>query len=235
MERNSGVYHLIQDFRDFKVGLQLDIQEGGDDDKAYSTDLYDAHTVFTFYEKSLDKNVGKGQNEKIPMTRVCEFADLMTVPHWRRKLDDSWTEGPFILDKIKWNSVEQYLLGARYKKGFPDVYEAFSKMSDLVEARKAQTKVGVKIAGELKKNVKVDDDFASRMNEDGIVRKGREVVERESAVDAKFRQNEDLQQILLHTKDALLQHFERQSPPVADEILMKLRQQLQKSGNKTRT
>ena len=39
-------------------------------------------------------------------------------------------------------------------------------------------------------------------------------------------QNEDLRQLLLHTKNALLQHFIRGEPPEADTYLMKLRSEI---------
>jgi hypothetical protein len=63
--------------------------------------------------------------------------------------------------------------------------------------------------------VKKDVDFVVREEE-----------EREEAVRAKFTQNEDMKNILIATKRALLNHVIRRNPSVPDVILMKIRNTL---------
>jgi len=55
---------------------------------------------------------------------------------------------------------------------------------------------------------------------------GREEKEREDAIKYKFSQNEDLKQLLLSTRDALLKQSIRRKPAEPDIILMKVRNDL---------
>jgi hypothetical protein len=64
--------------------------------------------------------------------------------------------------------------------------------------------------------VKVDTDFNL----------GRDILERETAIQAKFTQNEDLKQMLLATRKALLKKYIRRKPAESDTILMKVREEL---------
>jgi len=68
------------------------------------------------------------------------------------------------------------------------------------------------------KEVKIDADYHL----------GRFEEERERAVSAKFNQNEDLKQMLLLTKNALLMEFIRRNPAKKDIILMGVRRSLTK-------
>jgi len=69
------------------------------------------------------------------------------------------------------------------------------------------------------KNVKIDVDYHL----------GRSDIERETAIYAKFYQNEPFKQLLLATGDALLAQYLRRKPAEPDMILMKVRKQLSRS------
>ena len=235
LEKNAGVFYLIQDFRNFKTKLGLNPDEGNpedeeDDDEgdmgsenaALYSHLYNKSTVFVYNSKSLDSKPGKGSNETIPKDRISEFLSLSKNKNWRRKLDDLWSDAPFTVDKHRWLSVEHYLQGAKFKKGFPDFYSQFSidNPSELSKDAELAKKVGDLTKTKHKemrpKGVKIDQDYSL----------GRNDIEREAAIKSKFGENEDLKQMLLATKDALLKKSIRRKPAEPDYILMKVRGEL---------
>lgn len=229
LEKNAGSYYAIQEFRNFKTQLGLDPDEGNpekdetDDDELESY-LYNKTTQFIIHSKSLDKKPGKGTGERIEKDRQNEFAVLTKIKNWRRKLDDSWSEAPFTVDQLKWASVEHYVQGSRFKKGFPEFYRQFSldTPSELSQNPEMAIMVG-DITKTKHKNlrpagIKMDVDF----------KLGREPIEREAAIKAKFTQNEDLKQLLLATQDALLTKMQRRKPAIPDILLMKLRNSFHK-------
>ena len=229
MERNAGPYYLIQDFRKLKTDLGLNPNEGQleDDDEYITKDLYEKDVVLMFYSNSnAEPKAGKGSGEKIDDKRLLEFNTLNNIVDWRKKLDDSWIT-PFMVDNNRWNSVEQYFLGSQFKKGFPDFYLQFSIDSgsdiskDLALARIAGSKTGKtkdKVLRESK--IKIDPDFYSV----GVNPRHQE--ERRKALHAKFTQNMDLGKILHETKMAKLLHFIRGHEPEVDEMMMKIRKEL---------
>lgn len=70
------------------------------------------------------------------------------------------------------------------------------------------------------KKIVIDPDFY----EVGVNPRHRE--ERAIALEAKFKQNLDLQQVLKETKRAKLTHFVRGREPETDILLMRLRSEL---------
>jgi len=230
MERNSGPYYLIRDFRNFKMKLGLSPDEGApdDDDEDIEYDKYDPETVFVFYSKSSHNKAGKGSGETIKQSRITEFNTLNkenVCVDWRKKLDDTWI-APFTLDGHRWSSVEHYFQGSQYKKGFPDFYLQFSldSESDISKDVSLAKLVGSKPNKQHKlsqkhkpSNIVVDEDFY----EMGVHPRHEE--ERLKAVLAKFTQNLDLKKVLMETKDAKLMRFERGNPAKTDELLMKVR------------
>ena len=235
LERNSGLYYAIQDFRNFKSKLGLDPDEGNpvlnadtDDLDYMNSDLYEKTAEFAFHSKSLDNaKPGKGSNEMIEKTAIGDFMKLNSIKNWRRKLDDMWSESPFTLDGMRWTSVEHYVQATKFKKGFPTFYSQFAldSPSDLSKDPELAKNVS-----DLKKksfkshrpmNIKIDVDYDL----------GRKVQERENALRAKFTQNEDLKQMLLATKKALLKHAERRKPAENDVQLMQLRRELISANN----
>ena len=233
LEKNSGPYYLISDFKKFKEKMGMDPNEGekNDDDDIIHKDLFNKNIVFMFHEKANNKPVaGLGNGEKMDMIQALDsemgFKDLNGIQGWRRKLDDSY-EAPFTVDGMRWNTVTHYYLGSQFKKGFPDFYKEFSLDSDsdiatdLIKARAAGSE-----SGKLNKNlirdekIKIDPDFY----ELGV--EPRHEKERKIALEAKFSQNLDLLQTLMSTKNGKLVQFRRGKEPDVDELLMKLRKNL---------
>ena len=229
LEKNSGTYFLIQDFRNLKSQLGLDPELGkneeyeNDNDNDNDNDLYNSKVLFMFHSKSDNSHKpGEGSGEKITKKKIPDYVTLSKNIDWRRKLDDSWNKGVFELDKHKWASVEHYVQASKFKNGFHDFYLLFSLDS---ESEFSQDPSLAKIAGEggkkngkslRPKEVKVDADYHL----------GRFEKEREDAVYAKFSQNEDLKQMLLSTHDAMLCQFVRRNAPKVDIILMNVRKKL---------
>lgn len=241
MEGGAGLFNHIQEFRNYKTRLGLDADLGKPTEKDEENDAnaeargeYDPKTVLVFFERS-EKTAkpGKGVHEKMPLTRTIDFATLATFKEWRKKLDDAWIT-QFRIDGHLWASVEHYYQASKFKKGFPDFYLQFSldtggkdnKMAtDVLYARAAGSKTGkYKKTVEKKKmeiqlrptKVVIDPDFYG----------GHDKEERETAVRAKFSQNQDLKQLLLATNNAKLVHHVHASDGDIDHILMKIRQEL---------
>jgi len=245
MERASGPFYIIQDFRNLKARMGIDEDEGkpkeedeeigenGGNSTSPETSEYNPKIVFEFYASSAKTaKPGKGTNEKIPLDKRSDFVALGKIDNWRRKLDDDWTEAPFKLDGHRWASVEHYYQGSKFKKHYPDFTLQFSldsdseisKDADLARAAGSKTgkpegkgKGKVKAGTNLRpSNVQIDPDFYGARSEN----------ERLDAVRAKFSQNADLKQMLLLTKKAKLLHFIRGAPAEADHILMTVRRDL---------
>lgn len=229
LEKNSGVYALIKEFRDFKS--KLGISGGGDEraisvgsggvNRKHSTDTQNT-PVFTFYIKSQNVASGKGIKEK---TGGVSFGSLNKKKEWRRKLDDDWTNtttpnGLFTLDDRNWASVTHYMEGAKFKKTNPEFTQQFSLDSDSEISKDVAL---AKLAGS--KTGKKDDTIIRPLyiNMDADYEKQKEANRREALM-AKFGQpNKDLNEILLMTAPALLQRFIPSYEPRLDTVLMDIR------------
>jgi predicted NAD-dependent protein-ADP-ribosyltransferase YbiA (DUF1768 family) len=229
LEKNAGPFSIIPDFQKFKASQgKTIIKESQYDDLSESKlrGLYDDNVVLQFYSKSLDKPLpGKGNGEKIPNDRLKEFAELATIPKWRKKLSNFWIE-PFSLDNHRWSSVEHYYQGSKFKRTHPDFYLSFSLDSgtdlskDASMAKAAGSKSG-KHKGELLRpmEVTIDPDFFGK----------RQKKETYAAQYAKFTQNEELKRLLLATNDAKLTHYVRGSEPEVFDELMLVRDKISRS------
>jgi hypothetical protein len=234
MEKNSGIFNQIQDFRNFKskLGVDTGITGGGSgeeddtDEERQMGSSIDKSTVFSFYNKSASTSkAGKGDGEKISRDKSYEYSDLDLKKHkdWRKKLDDDWGT-VFYMDNMKWNSVEHYYQGAKFKKHNPHFYKLFSVGNDFdgdVElAKAAGSQTGMDSVGKVLRpsDIKIDPDFYGN----------RQYEEREQALYAKFSQNDDLKQILLLTKNAVLKKHVPKTVSKPDYLLMKVRERLQK-------
>jgi predicted NAD-dependent protein-ADP-ribosyltransferase YbiA (DUF1768 family) len=233
MEKNAGPFAIIPDFQKFKAGENKGksvVQEVDYEDLSESKlrGLYDDNIVFQFYSKSVDKKLpGQGSGEKIPKERMKDFAELATIPQWRKKLSNFWVQ-PFSLANHQWASVEHYYQASKYKKSYPDFFLSFSLDSgtdlskDPALAKAAGSKTG-KFKGELLRPAEVsqvDSDFFGN----------RRKKEMYAAQFAKFTQNEDLKQLLLATQDAKLTHFARGQPAVVFDELMLIRDKLKRES-----
>jgi len=235
LEGSSGSFYVIPEVRDLKSRMGIDEDEGKPrDDSDEVSKEYNSKIVFEFYNKSAKTHKpGKGSNEKIPADKRSTFLDLSRIPDWRRKLDDSWTEASFKLDKHEWASVEHYYQSAKFRKRNPkfaamfsmDEPSEFSKDIDLAKAAGSRTgaatgKAKAKIKNDVllrPKSIEIDPDFYGERSEN----------ERLEALRAKFTQNEDLKQLLLATRDAkLVQHYHGVQSDI-DYLLMAVRRELE--------
>jgi hypothetical protein len=233
LEKNSGPYYLIQDFRNMKTKLGLHPNEGEPEeteDEFLTRDLHVNDVVFSFHSKADGTpKPGKGSGESIKKEDAIKYKVLASIKDWRRKLEDSWIT-PFTLDGHRWNSVEHYFLAAQFKKGFPDFYLKFSVDSgtdfskDVELARIAGSKTG-KTKDRVIRDAKItmDPNFYT-LGTNPIFE-----VERKNALAAKFSGNLELKNMLLETKDAKLVRFERSKGHKADTLLMKIRKELRKT------
>lgn len=204
LELNSGMFHLIDDFRNLKKRLGLDSEIDDDkesDDEGIPYGLYENDVVFMIHSKSEKKaKPGKGAGEEIPKSKIPYYKTLgmKDNENWRRKIEDSFMV-PFEMDKHKWGSVVHYYQGSKYKKEHPDYYLEFSMDSNSDISKDAEL---AKKKGALKtqdKKVSIDKDFYGE----------RSVQENQNAIKAKFDQNDELKQLLIHTYPAKLTLFRR--------------------------
>ena len=238
LEKNSGLFYLIEDFRNFKAkqGIHPDTgnpkktEEEVDVDEL-NRELYDEDTVFMFHQHSeLSAKPGKGSGEKIPVDKIPQFTDLAKTKEWRRILDDTWPGVVLSVDNLKWMSAEHYIQAAKYKGGFPDFYRSFSIESESDISKDVEY---AKAAGESGKLKKKGENGAKAKD---IVLRAKNIHPDENydaaevrkiAVNAKFSQNEDVKQVLLATRKAKLVHFSRGAAGNTVDIpLMELRRKL---------
>jgi len=227
MEKNSGVFALIPDFIRFKQSFENKATNGTSVCKfeelsdAKIRGLYDEAVVFQFYDKSSgDRVPGKGSGESIPKEDVRKFSNLHAIKDWRRKLDDFWVEPErtFVLDEHRWNSVEHYYQGSKFKESNPEFYLSFAAesgtdLSKNPEMAKAAASSSGKYKGTLLRPVEVsiDPTFYGK-------RKEKELFD---ALCAKFSQIEELKHVLLLTKNAKLMHYLKgKEPELAEELIM---------------
>ena len=229
MEKNSGIYQFIPKFEAFKKQIfGKKIEEDAKDTQVTipnSLTMYDPTTVFQFYSKSSNKpKPGEGSGETIKSENASKFADLASLKGWRKTLSNFYIS-PFILDNHKWNSVEHYYQGSKFKKNNPEFYLKFSLDSgsdlskDPVLAKSYGGKTG-KYKGKIvrAKEIKIDPDFFGP--------NGRSEKEMEAAQAAKYSQSNEAKKTLLATKDAKLVHYSRGAPPVVFNDIMSIRSTL---------
>jgi predicted NAD-dependent protein-ADP-ribosyltransferase YbiA (DUF1768 family) len=229
MEKSDGLFSLIPDFIQFKKNefsgkSYVDKAKFEELSEAKIRGLYDENIVFVFYDKSSAKKLpGKGVHEQMPDDMMLRnFSDLVSIPDWRRKLDNFWIQ-PFTLDGKRWNSVEHYYQGSKFKENNPEFYTSFSvesgtELSKNPEMAKAAAGTSGKYKGTLVRpvEVKIDPEFYGKRKEK----------ENNDALYAKFSQNEELKRLLLGTKNAKLLQYKVGKEPVIREDLMLIRDKL---------
>jgi len=217
MERLAGPFYIIPEFKEFMNTMKKRLPSP-------DTSIMD-NAVFQFYHKSADKPApGKGVGEKIDNEASLDFVELKNIPHWRRKLDNTWIS-PFELDDHRWNSIEHYYQASKFKENNPHFYLKFAldanpnedMSKDPFLAKEAGSKLGKHKGERLRPTeLKIDPNFYS----------GRHTVILKKALLAKFNQNPELKQTLLATKSALLNQFVKASEPKPYEELMEIRKEL---------
>lgn len=187
----------------------------------HNSNLYNPETVFKFYSLSADRAPGKGPGEKIKSGDESKYLRLSERPDWRKMLSNFWIE-PFELEGKRWQSVEHYYQGSKFKKT-PDFYNQFSLDSgsdtskDPGLAKAAGGKSGKRKGIFIRpKEIKIDSDFFPN----------RSKIEMYKAQHAKFTQNVGLSSVLKLTRDAKLVHHVRGSLPVVFDNLMYIRSKL---------
>lgn len=233
MEQNSGVFSQIPEFIELKRRLGVDYEEGDEEEsqqmKGGGFRKLDTSTILTFYDKSNGfHKPGKASNEKIGSDKIHEYKQLAIHKDWRKKLDDDWPS-TFQVDNKKWKTVEHYYQGVKFKKHNPHFYNQFSLedssseiAKDVALAKAAGSQKGVFKKGKKEiplrpADIRIDPDFyGSRQKE-----------EREKALYSKFSQNEELKQILLFTKNAVLRKYIPKRKAETDYSLMTVRQRLE--------
>ena len=193
--------------------------------------FYDDSVVLAFYSKSSDKPFpGEGASETIPTLRKSDYVRLSKIKNWRKMLSNFYVKRNenneviplFELDGYKWASVEHYYQGNKFKKENPEFYKKFtmdeqSEISyDPNKAKGAGGKTG-KIRGILYRpeSVNMDSDFMNNKNNENIMYKAQY---------EKYRQNEELKNMLLLTNDSKLTHIMRGSDNITFWDTMKIRQ-----------
>ena len=240
LETQSGAFCLIPQFKLFQreLGIRADeipneslddlleeIHTNGARGERNAANLYTPDIVFQFYAKSNPNALpGMGAGERIPETEKIHFHKLATFENWRRKLSNFWNE-PFMLDGHTWQSVEHYYQGSKFKNNNREFYLKFSLDSrselsaDPVLAKAAGSKSGKLNATTIIRpsRITIDPDFFNH---------GRSDREMESAMFAKFSQNQNLKDMLLATRNAKLVHYQRGARPEVYQHMMRVRHKL---------
>ena len=218
----SGPYKIIPQFQKFNNDLGI-IEPEEVEIIEESNNLYDKDIVFQYYIKSNNKPLpGKGKGEMIPFGKEKDFSKLAEIADWRKKLDNEYPS-EFELNGHKWYSVEHYINAAKFKDTNPEFYLLFSldsksKISkDILLAKAAASKTGKHKGDVLRsKDIKIDPNFFGGKDEQAL----------ESALNAKFSQNEEMKNILLNTYRSKLLHFQGTAPPKSSDTLMLVRSKL---------
>ena len=205
--------------------------------------LFTEDVHFMFYSKSADKKPGAGSGEKINDENKLEYNELAKIPHWRRTLSNFYMKPKvddtvvplFVLDGLRWASVEHWYHANKFKKNNPDYYKLFSIdsgseiMDDSKKALGAGGKTG-KVKGKKyrPKDVVIDPDFFVGDNNEKIMERGQQ---------AKYEQCEECRRVLLLTKNAKLIHYissrkpkDQRPPNVVFYDTMRIRHRLNKSN-----
>jgi predicted NAD-dependent protein-ADP-ribosyltransferase YbiA (DUF1768 family) len=192
----------------------------GDESKSRAKDV----PVFQIYNRSGNDKPGRGSGEYMPSGMQHLFVPLAANAHWRRALTNM-AESPFVLDGRTWFSVEHYYQGSKFKKHNHDFYLQFamdskSEISKNPELAKAAGSERGVFRGKLyrPKAVTVDRDFFSS---------GRGAQALVNGMEAKYRQNPEMKNILLGTLNARIYHFQRGERPILFKPLLQIRTKLE--------
>jgi len=186
-------------------------------------------TTFMYFSKSKDVAPGTGASEYITKEdqQSNKYDNLKAIPDWRKSLSNFYSrplvtgsnhQALFKLDGKEWYSVEHYFQGSKFKDIAPTYYASFTMDS---------SKPLSVSSGEVAKKAGGKKGHPLTQQQRGTWEKTKHEF-MENALFAKYSQNEDLKQLLLLTKDAVLTHRPSRSPrAIIEHELMRVRTKLQ--------
>ena len=234
LERMSGIFSYITDFIDFKTNYEIEKKRytggKGQNENSLESDgqvmeelyqfgkkkIWDDDVKLYFYNNSSDLLPGNASGEKIPKDKIKSFSKLSKIKNWRKKLDNFWVQ-PFILDGKTWASVEHYCQASKFKNDNPKFYEKFSMDSNSSLSKNPSK---AKEIGENK------NKRPAKVNIDKNYDKKNGNIDMYAAQEAKFKQHEDLANLLLATNKANLYYHRKGKYPIQYTNLMLIRKNI---------
>ena len=203
VENMGGSYNSIPDFMEINKDIKLRDDVG----QMYNIE---ENTIFMIHPKSAGNHApGKGSGENINTKTIIKYSELSCIKNWRRILSTHY-ESPFTLDDLKWNTIEHYLQGVKFKKTNPEYYKSFS-LNSTSEYNKDPTL----IKREMRANIKLcDEDY-------------NYTVSMEKAYTQLFLEDTFFRKVLLLTKDAKIVYYVYRQPPNIMKELMNIRNNIQ--------
>ena len=211
---SNSEWNFIQKFRNI-VESKESLQKSEE-----NQELYDENIVFQFYSRSGNTKPGKGSGEKIPTEKEEEFKNLKLEENkgWRKVLSNFYIS-QIQIDGKKWNSVEHYYQGSKFKKENSDYYEQFS-LDHPTSSFKEDPGKAKSAGGGKGGKPQADSDFFGP--------NGRSSKEMKKAQLEKYKTNAHARKILLLTKDAKLVHYLGRGQGTVDFTeTMEIRKELQ--------
>jgi ribA/ribD-fused uncharacterized protein len=151
-----------------------------------------SNDILSFYSGSPNRSPGLGPHEKI--SSVSRYKQLEQIINWRQKLSN-FAVAPFKLDGKTWRTVEHYFQAQKLRLVDPELAETFTVESG--------TLLGTEGSGLDARNMRkakvLSKEFLQILDS-----QKDEVMAR--AWEAKFRQSEEMKQVLLATGEAELCH-----------------------------
>jgi predicted NAD-dependent protein-ADP-ribosyltransferase YbiA (DUF1768 family) len=226
LEGDSGTFNIIPEFKDYKAktpeaNIETLVHTGGglllENDP--TNDLFDNSIEFIYYSGSLDNLPGKGKGEKISHKDINKFSKLSAKDNWRKKLSDLYVGEELEIDGKKWKTVEHYINGNKFKKGFPSFYKQFTLESNSsisknpYLAKAAGSKLGKFKDKQLRpSHIEIDDIFETNLP--SLLHK---------AYYTKFIRNPEMKELLKLTGKGKLLKYNRGKQPSISKELMKIR------------
>ena len=227
LEKCSGIYSLIPDFKNLANCNNIKIESDRKDDKSLlpkiASQLYNDSIIIQIYNRSRDEKVGNGTGESIlpelkTNKNVIELNKKKLYPDWRKKLDEDYICKTLIIDGNNWSSVKHYILANRFSN-ITEIYNKFLKDSEVGNNLEAAQKLYDKTLKDKKiiSRLISNDEYESNLSK-----------LYEKANYQKFTQDSDLKEILLLTDTFLINIYKPKKGITPATELMKVRQLLGK-------
>lgn len=243
MEKDSGPFSLIPDFRNFAAANnvaiddmkdikdeQLDsLKSGISDSKSLKgkLNIFDESIIIQIHDRAADKPIAGNKKdvsesgEFYATSKIKEFESshkqLLKIKDWRKKLYNNWmikSESPLTIDGHNWPSIQHYLYASRFIS-LPDINQKF--MSDSGD----DASKSVDDAKKLYEKIMKDKTLKPKIKSDEIFEKELSKI-LEKALQAKFS-IEEFKQILLLTGNAKIVIYKVRQPRQDAIELMKVR------------